>query len=99
LCRACILCKDTDTPAEPAKPPKQRKFKSARLQGEYEKLWIVKKDPRMKFDRIIFWGFAFVGLAIGFYLIYDGWASVDNPSVSPQLLEATSARLTKYSIA
>jgi hypothetical protein len=36
----------------------------------------------MLWDKIIFWGFALAGLCIGVLLIYLGWTSVENPSVS-----------------
>jgi beta-glucanase (GH16 family) len=64
---------------ESIKGPKQQKFKSARLIGTYEKPWVGQKVPRMVWDGVIFWGLASVGLAIGMYLIYTGWASVENP--------------------
>ncbi|EED20770.1 gram-negative bacteria binding protein, putative [Talaromyces stipitatus ATCC 10500] len=62
-----------------SKPLRQRKFKSARLIGEYDKPWTVKKDPRMLWDKIFFIGLTVVGLGIGAYIIYSGWASVENP--------------------
>jgi hypothetical protein len=65
-----------------ARPPRQRKFKSARLIGTYDKPWTLKRDPRMVWDKFFFWGLATVGLGIGAYLIYTGWASVENPPVS-----------------
>jgi beta-glucanase (GH16 family) len=58
---------------------KQRKFKSARLQGEYPKPWLAKKDPRMMWDKLFFFGFTLVGLGIGAFIVYTGWISVDNP--------------------
>lgn len=53
----------------------RRKFKSTRLIGEYEKPWLVDRDPRMKYDRIIFWAFGLIAAAGAAYLIYTGWAS------------------------
>lgn len=35
----------------------------------------------MVWDKFFFWGLATVGLGIGAYLIYTGWASVENPPV------------------
>lgn len=70
-----------------SKPLRQRKFKSARLVGEYDKPWTVKKDPRMLWDKVFFIGLTIVGLGIGAYIIYSGWASVENPPVSTYLLK------------
>lgn len=50
--------------------------------GEYDKPWTVKKDPRMLWDKVFFIGLTIVGLGIGAYIIYSGWASVENPPVS-----------------
>jgi hypothetical protein len=58
-----------------------RKFKSSRLIGEYEKPWIECKDPRMKYDRILFWVFGFTGIAVGAYICYAGWMSVADQRV------------------
>ncbi|KAH8594619.1 concanavalin A-like lectin/glucanase domain-containing protein [Bisporella sp. PMI_857] len=33
----------------------------------------------MLWDKVIFWGLAFMGLCIGGYVIYTGWVSVENP--------------------
>lgn len=41
----------------------------------------MKKDERMIWDKLFFWGFALVGLVIGGYLIYEGWSSVKSPDV------------------
>ncbi|OKL57256.1 hypothetical protein UA08_07422 [Talaromyces atroroseus] len=62
-----------------SKPLRQRKFKSARLIGDYDKPWTAKKDPRMIWDKIFFIGLTIVGLGIGSYIIYSGWQSVENP--------------------
>ncbi|KAG0645760.1 Beta-1 [Hyphodiscus hymeniophilus] len=64
----------------PVRPPRQRKFKSARLMGTYDKPWTQNKDPRMVWDKVFFWGLALVGLGVGAYIIYTGWNSVENPS-------------------
>ncbi|KAI1339990.1 putative gram-negative bacteria binding protein [Xylariaceae sp. FL0016] len=58
---------------------KQRKFKSSRLVGEYEKPWLEKRNPRMLWDKLFFIGFTILGLCIGAYIVYTGWISVDNP--------------------
>jgi hypothetical protein len=65
-----------------SKPLRQRKFKSARLIGDYDKPWTAKKDPRMLWDKVFFVGLTVVGLGIGAYIIYSGWQSVENPPVS-----------------
>ena len=39
----------------------------------------------MVWDKIFFWGFAFVGLGVGAYLVYTGWTSVENPPVDTNL--------------
>ncbi|KAI1848719.1 hypothetical protein JX266_005578 [Neoarthrinium moseri] len=61
------------------RPRKQRKFKSARLIGSYEKPWLTRSTPRKKWDMIIVCGISFLGLLLAGYIIYTGWASVDNP--------------------
>ncbi|KIN08760.1 glycoside hydrolase family 16 protein [Oidiodendron maius Zn] len=65
--------------SEGTRPLRQRKFKSARLIGSYDKPWTTKRDPRMLWDKFFFWGLATIGLGLGAYIIYTGWASVDNP--------------------
>lgn len=55
-------------------------FRSRRKpQGEIEKPWLEKKDPRQKWLTL----FPLIGLIIGFilsgYLVYDGLASVETP--------------------
>ena len=79
-------------------PLKQRKFKSARLVGEYEKSWLLEKDPRMIWDKLFFWGLAATGLGVGAYVIYTGWASVENPPVSLVLFDSCCVKLKRYSI-
>ena len=59
---------------------KRRKFKSARLVGEYEKPWTQKRDHRMLWDTLIFLAIGLLGIGIGGYRIWTGWASVDHPS-------------------
>ncbi|KAH7031439.1 putative gram-negative bacteria binding protein [Microdochium trichocladiopsis] len=62
---------------EPGTPaPPKRRFQSSRLVGEYEQPWLAKRDPREKFDKIFFYGFLVIGLAVSAYLCYDGWKSV-----------------------
>ena len=78
----CYLRVDALFSSLESKPLRQRKFKSARLIGEYDKPWTVKRDPRMLWDKIFFVGLTIVGLGIGAYIIYSGWASVENPPVS-----------------
>lgn len=63
-------------------PPRQKRFESARLRGDYDKPWAGKREIRLLYDKIIFWVMAVIGLAIGGYLCYDGWASVGDQSVS-----------------
>ena len=65
-----------------SKPLRQRKFKSARLLGAYDKPWTARRDPRMLWDKVFFIGLTIVGLGVGAYIIYTGWQSVENPSVS-----------------
>jgi hypothetical protein len=33
----------------------------------------------MLLDKFFFWGLAVVGMGVGTYIIYTGWASVENP--------------------
>lgn len=66
--------------------PRQRRFKSARLIGEYEKPWLEnwKKGGKGKrisgrvWDSIIFWGCIFAGFALGGYFCYSSYRSVSN---------------------
>ncbi|KAF2808462.1 putative gram-negative bacteria binding protein [Mytilinidion resinicola] len=66
-----------------APPLKQRKFKSARLVGEYEKPWTKEKELRKIWDKVIFFGFLIAGLGIGAYICYDGWRSVPHDNYCP----------------
>jgi hypothetical protein len=61
---------------------KQRKFKSARLIGEYEKPWTQKHEPRKLWDKIFFFGFIGIGIAIGAVVCYFGWIGVPHDDVS-----------------
>ncbi|KAK4446876.1 concanavalin A-like lectin/glucanase domain-containing protein, partial [Podospora aff. communis PSN243] len=49
------------------------KFKSSRLVGEYEKPWLENRDPRLGYDRIIFWVLGLIACGIGAYIAYGGW--------------------------
>ena len=42
------------TVAESTSPLRQRKFKSARLIGTYDKPWTLEKDPRMFRSKVFF---------------------------------------------
>jgi hypothetical protein len=44
----------------------------------------------MLWDKVFFWGLASVGLCLGGYIIYTGWASVDNPPVSDLSFSVTT---------
>ncbi|KAH6669868.1 concanavalin A-like lectin/glucanase domain-containing protein [Halenospora varia] len=78
-----------DTPNSGPTGPAQRRFKSARLIGEYEKPWIEewkqgpagKKKPKISgnaWDRIIFWGSIVLGFALGGLMCYLAFSSVSN---------------------
>ncbi|CAI4213585.1 unnamed protein product [Parascedosporium putredinis] len=56
-------------------PPKQQRFKSSRLIGEYEKPWTEKRDHRIAYDRWIFYFMTLLGLGISAYICWDGWNS------------------------
>ncbi|KAF1811333.1 concanavalin A-like lectin/glucanase [Eremomyces bilateralis CBS 781.70] len=58
--------------------PRQRKFKSARFTGEYEKPWLDEPNPRRKWERLILWGSVVIGFAIGGFICYMAYASVSN---------------------
>ncbi|OCK77836.1 glycoside hydrolase family 16 protein [Lepidopterella palustris CBS 459.81] len=59
--------------------PRLRKFKSARWTGgEYEKPWTTEKNPKKKWEKIIFWGSIVVGFAIGGLICFFAYASVTN---------------------
>ena len=58
---------------------RRRKFKSARLRdGVYEKPWTQEKNPKAKFERIIFWSCVGIGLLLGCLICYLSYASVSN---------------------
>ncbi|KAF2433686.1 glycosyl hydrolase [Tothia fuscella] len=63
-------------------PPRLRKHKSARLTAEekdnYEKPWKTQKDPREKWEYIIFYASIVIGFAIGGLICYFAWTSVTN---------------------
>ncbi|KAF1992474.1 glycoside hydrolase family 16 protein [Aulographum hederae CBS 113979] len=59
--------------------PRLRKFKSARLpEGEYEKPWMDEKNPKKKWERIIFWVCIGIGFVIGALICYFNYVSVSN---------------------
>ncbi|KAH7381818.1 concanavalin A-like lectin/glucanase domain-containing protein [Cadophora sp. MPI-SDFR-AT-0126] len=58
-------------------PPRpQRRFKSARLIGEYEKPWKETPVKRRKWDYYIFWGGCTLGLVAGAFMCYLAWSGV-----------------------
>ncbi|CAD6448760.1 84755455-ab05-4b84-aba7-01394a00b53e [Sclerotinia trifoliorum] len=65
-------------------PPRQRRFKSARLVGDYEKPWLEKfaTDGKRKklsgrtWDSIIFWTSIAIGFGLGGIMCYIGFTSV-----------------------
>jgi len=52
------------------------------MRGEYEKPWLAEKNPRKKWEKIIFWGCTFAGFAIGAFICYLSYSSVSNHEVS-----------------
>lgn len=58
----------------------QRKFRSARLIGDYDKPWTEIPNKRRKYDYYIFWGGAFIGLIAGAFMCYQAWAGVPQHS-------------------
>ena len=52
----------------------------------------------MLWDKLFFWGLASVGLGLGAYIIYTGWASVDNPPVRAVSLYARYSGLISDSV-
>lgn len=52
----------------------------------------------MLWDKLFFWGLATVGLGLGAYIIYTGWASVDNPPVRTVFPYATYSGLISVSV-
>jgi len=66
-------------------PPKQQRFKSSRLIGEYEKPWTEKRDHRIAYDRWIFYFMTLLGLGISAYICWDGWNSYGSRDVRPEL--------------
>jgi hypothetical protein len=54
--------------------------------SRYEKPWLAKKDPKEKWEKIIFWGSVLAGFAIGGILCVLSWNSVSNKDVSAKIL-------------
>jgi hypothetical protein len=48
----------------------------------YEKPWASQKDPREKWEKVIFWISILIGLAIGALICYLAWISVTNNEVN-----------------
>ncbi|PSK51907.1 hypothetical protein B9Z65_3174 [Elsinoe australis] len=65
----------------------RRKWKSSRWQkGDvYEKPWVLERDPRRIYERLIFAFGCLVGLLMGGYLTYTSWMSVTNSEYCPIL--------------
>ncbi|KAI9649850.1 hypothetical protein NHQ30_002432 [Ciborinia camelliae] len=69
-------------------PPRQRRFKSARLIGDYEKPWLEKVSTEGKrkklsgrtWDSIIFWTSIAIGFGLGGIMCYIGFKSVPHNS-------------------
>ncbi|KAK4934645.1 hypothetical protein LTR10_024148 [Elasticomyces elasticus] len=60
-------------------PGVKRKFRSSRFRGsDYPKPWLEKKDPRQKWERIIFWGAIVIGVIIGAAICFISYRSVSN---------------------
>jgi beta-glucanase (GH16 family) len=58
---------------------RRRKFKSARFTGgEYPKPWKDDKDPRQKWEKIIFWSSIALGFVIGAFVCFLQYNSVSN---------------------
>jgi hypothetical protein len=64
----------------PAAPLPVRRFKSARLVGEYEKPWVGEVIPKKKFEPWILWGCVMFGIAIGGVICWLSYTSVSNYS-------------------
>jgi len=62
----------------------RRKHKSSRLDltVPYEKPWAAKKDPKEKWERIIFFGGIAIAFGVGAVLCWHSWTSVTNFDVS-----------------
>ncbi len=57
----------------------RRKFKSSRFTGtEYPKPWLEQKEPRRKWERVIFWTSVAVGVLIGAVICFFSYKSVSN---------------------
>jgi hypothetical protein len=57
----------------------RRKFKSSRFTGtEYPKPWLEEKEPRRKWERVIFWTSVVIGLLIGAVICFFSYKSVSN---------------------
>ncbi|KAF4984004.1 hypothetical protein FZEAL_709 [Fusarium zealandicum] len=56
----------------------RRRFKSSRLNGEFEKPWLQKSKREVNWDSIIFYTCIFIGLGIGGYFCWDETRGVPN---------------------
>ena len=60
-------------------PFRRRKFKSSRFVGtDYPKPWTEQRDPRQKWEKVIFWTSIVVGVLIGAVICYFQYISVTN---------------------
>jgi hypothetical protein len=58
------------------------KVSRAKQVSRYEKPWLEDRNPRRKWERIIFWGSIGIGFVIGALICYMAYASVTNLEVS-----------------
>jgi hypothetical protein len=52
----------------------------------YDKPWTTQKDPKEKWEKIIFWVSILIGLAIGALICFLAWKSVTDNEVCALLL-------------
>ena len=58
---------------------RKRKFKSSRFVGsDYPKPWLEEKEPRVRWEKIIFWSSIVIGFLFGALICYVQYISVSN---------------------
>lgn len=66
-------------------------WEDTRLVGqEYEKPWLIVKNPRRKWERILFWCSIATGFLVGAALCYLSYASVTNLTVRDKTFFSSS---------
>ena len=68
----------------------------AKQVSRYEKPWLQERNPRRKWERIIFWGSIGIGFVIGALICYMAYASVTNLEVSTPQDDGAATNSPQY---